>query len=138
MRPFGYKLAVKHSPQEISNMLANNMTLDDEEAVQEEFKQLQALTASFTVITVTTVSLTHPQALEAGPDQVGRLPDAPNTEPAHVKTPGLSHLLALYRRSAAYLPSKNVQWRNQSGNECPFSHRIPRYLFSPIMYRACT
>jgi len=27
-------------------MLANNLTLDDEEAVQEEFKELQALTVS--------------------------------------------------------------------------------------------
>ena len=34
-------------PQEISNMLANNLTLDDEEAVQEEFKELQALAVSF-------------------------------------------------------------------------------------------
>lgn len=28
-------------------MLANNLTLDDEEAVQEEFKELQARTVSF-------------------------------------------------------------------------------------------
>ena len=34
--------------QEISNMLTNNLTLDDEEAVQEEFKELQALEVSFT------------------------------------------------------------------------------------------
>jgi len=32
--------------QEISNMLANNLTLDDEEAVQEELKELQALAVS--------------------------------------------------------------------------------------------
>ena len=30
-------------------MLANNLTLDDEEAVQEEFKELQALTVSLPV-----------------------------------------------------------------------------------------
>jgi hypothetical protein len=30
-------------------MLANNLTLDDEEAVQEEFKQLQALTVGFSL-----------------------------------------------------------------------------------------
>ena len=37
---------IERRPQEISNMLANNLTLDDEEAVQEEFKQLQALAVS--------------------------------------------------------------------------------------------
>ena len=31
-------------PQEISNMLANNLTLEDEEAVQEQFKELQVVT----------------------------------------------------------------------------------------------
>ena len=30
-------------------MLANNLTLDDEETVQEEFKELQALTVSLPV-----------------------------------------------------------------------------------------
>ena len=33
-------------------MLANNLTLDDEEAVQEEFKELQALAVSSLLIAV--------------------------------------------------------------------------------------
>ncbi|KAF9651832.1 hypothetical protein BDM02DRAFT_419917 [Thelephora ganbajun] len=56
--------------EEISNMLVNNLTLDDEEAVQEEFRELQALTA-----------------LEAEPKEITKLPDVPDTEPVHTKTP---------------------------------------------------
>ena len=40
-------------------MLANNLTLEDEEEVQEEFKQLQALTVSLPPITVEMSPLTH-------------------------------------------------------------------------------
>lgn len=39
-------MVIERCPQEISDMLANNLTLDEEEAVQEEFKELQALTVS--------------------------------------------------------------------------------------------
>ena len=49
-------------------MLINNLTLDEEEAVQEEFRELQAL--------------------EAAPKQVTKLPDVPDMEPVYVKTPG--------------------------------------------------
>lgn len=69
-------------------MLANNLTLDDEEAVQEEFRQLQALKASFLSVSVVVFPLTHLQALEAGPEQVIKLPDVPDTKPVRVETPG--------------------------------------------------
>ncbi|KAF9787223.1 Snf7 family [Thelephora terrestris] len=56
--------------EEISNMLANNLTPDDEEAVQEEFRQLQALAAP-----------------DAEPERITKLPNVPDTEPVRVETP---------------------------------------------------
>jgi hypothetical protein len=41
-------------------MLANNLTLDDEEAVQEEFKELQALAVSSPVDHRRSISLDTP------------------------------------------------------------------------------
>jgi hypothetical protein len=41
-------------------MLANNLTLDEEDAVQEEFRQLQALTVSFPIDNHLSISLDAP------------------------------------------------------------------------------
>lgn len=70
-------------------MLANNLTLDDEEAVQEEFKELQALAVSFLADRHGGVALSHISALKAGVEEHVNLPDVPDTDPVHVKTPGI-------------------------------------------------
>lgn len=69
-------------------MLANNLSLDEEEAVQEELRELQALTASSPFITVVVPWLILLQGLEVDTEQVPRLPNVPDTEPTRVKTPG--------------------------------------------------
>jgi len=106
-------------PQEISNMLANNLTLDDEEAVQEQFKELQVLAVSSPLITVAAFPLTHIQALKTGPKGDIKLPDVPDTQPVRVKTPGA---VSFYHSACKVLGSPPIQ---DPQVEEPTRERVP-------------
>jgi hypothetical protein len=106
-------------------MLANNLTLDDEEAVQEEFRQLQALAVSFPVESRYNTSFDDLQAPDVEPERITKLPNVPDTEPVRVETPGTVTLYSFcIGKSLTDRPSpKNPMCMNQCGNECQSLHR---------------
>ena len=117
-------------------MLVNNLTLDEEDAVQEEFKELQALAVSSPTDRRGGVSFdTHIFRLSV-PDRR----KLPNSQTFQTRNPSVSRLQVPYRfpgRSLAYRSLKNPNRRSQFRNGCPFSHRTLCYLstdyFSPVI-----
>lgn len=87
-----YVLWIPIYEQEINDMLANNLTLDDEEAVQEELRQLQALVTLLSVFYLYNVAHSSPlflSCLQAEPErEAPKLPSVPATEPVS-SAPGM-------------------------------------------------
>ena len=72
-------------------MLANNLTLDEEDAVQEEFKELQALTVGSPLIAAAAFPLTHIFRL-LRPDRR----KLPNSQTFQTRNPSVSRLQVPY------------------------------------------
>lgn len=82
-------------------MLANNLSLDDEEAAQAELKELQEQAVSFNIHSTPSVHYSFCQLRSSNTEPGISLPAVPNTKPVVYTPPGiyschkLLHLLTL-------------------------------------------